>query len=71
MQISVQRVVKFRMHLYWLQKDQQDIHTSQKSAPTNRFKFDVLLCEQSEGMKQNLYKKFPLYLTDRESLNIM
>ena len=47
------------------------IHTSQKSAPTNRSKFDVLLCEQSEGMKQHLYKKFPLYLTDRESLNIM
>ena len=33
------------------------IHTSQKSAPTNRSRFDVLLCEQSEGMKQQIYKK--------------
>ena len=31
------------------------IHTSQKSATTNRSRFDVLLCEQSEGMKQEFY----------------
>ena len=34
------------------------IHKSQKSAPVNRSRFDVLLCEQSEGMKQQFYKKF-------------
>ena len=28
------------------------IHLSQKSAPVNKSRFDVLLCEQSEGMKQ-------------------
>ena len=33
------------------------IHTSQKSAPVNRSRFDVLLCEQSEGMKQQFYLK--------------
>ena len=33
------------------------IHTSQKSAPVNRSRFDVLLCEQSEGMKHQFYKK--------------
>ena len=34
------------------------IHTSQKSAPVNRSRFDVLLCEQSEGMKHQFYTKF-------------
>ena len=33
-------------------------HTSQKSAPVNRSRFDVLLCEQSEGMKHQFYTKF-------------
>ena len=32
------------------------IHTSQKSSPINRSRFDVLMCEQSEGMKQKFYK---------------
>ena len=34
------------------------IHTTQKPAPTRRFRFDVLLCEQSEGWKQKLYNQF-------------
>ena len=31
------------------------MYTSQKSSPVNRSRFDVLLCEQSEGMKQHFY----------------
>ena len=34
------------------------IQTSQKSAPVNRSRFDVLLCEQSEGMEHQFYTKF-------------
>ena len=34
------------------------IQTTQKSAPTQRSRFDVLLCEQSEGWKQIFYMKF-------------
>ena len=34
------------------------IQTTQKSAPTRRSRFDVLLCEQSEGWKNFLYMKF-------------
>ena len=34
------------------------IQTTQKSAPTRRSRFDVLLCEQSEGWKQKFYNKF-------------
>ena len=41
------------------------IHTSQKSAPSKRSRFDVLLCEYPEGMKHQFYKKFPS-LFDRE-----
>ena len=35
------------------------IQTSQKSAPSKRSRFDVLLCEQSEGMKHQFYQEFP------------
>ena len=34
------------------------IHTTQKSAPSRRSRFDVLLCEQSEGWKQKFYDQF-------------
>ena len=34
------------------------IHTTQKLAPKEKTRFDVLLCEQSEGWKNKLYKKF-------------
>ena len=34
------------------------IHTSRRPAPSKRSRFDVLLCEQSEGMKQQFYQKF-------------
>ena len=30
------------------------IHTTQKLAPKDKTRFDVLLCEQSEGLKKNL-----------------
>ena len=33
------------------------IQTTQKPAPTRRSRFDVLLCEQSEGWKQKFYSK--------------
>ena len=33
------------------------IHTTQKPAPTRRSRFDVLLCEQSEGWKQKFYNQ--------------
>ena len=34
------------------------IQTTQKPAPTRRSRFDVLLCEQSEGWKQKFYNQF-------------
>ena len=34
------------------------IQTTQKAAPTRKSRFDVLLCEQSEGWKQKFYKEF-------------
>ena len=34
------------------------IQTTQKVAPTRKSRFDVLLCEQSEGWKQKFYKEF-------------
>ena len=34
------------------------IQTTQKSAPTRRSRFEVLLCEQSEGWKNFFYMKF-------------
>ena len=33
------------------------IHTTQKLAPKDKTRFDVLLCEQSEGWKQKFYNK--------------
>ena len=33
------------------------IQTTQKSAPSRRSRFDVLLCEQSDGWKQKFYKQ--------------
>ena len=44
------------------------IHTSRKSAPVHRSRFDVLLCEQSEGMKHQFYTKFPS-LFDRQGIS--
>ena len=41
------------------------IQTTQKTAPTQRSRFDVLLCEQSEGWKQKFYNQFK-YLFDRQ-----
>ena len=41
------------------------IQTSQKSAPSQNSRFDVLLCEQSDGMKHQFYQKFPS-LSDRK-----
>ena len=35
------------------------IQTTQKSAPSQKSRFDVLLCEQPEGRKNQFYKKFP------------
>ena len=35
------------------------IQTTQKSAPSQKSRFDVLLCEQPEGTKNQFYKKFP------------
>ena len=35
------------------------IQTSQKSAPSQKSRFDVLLCEQSEGMQHQFNQKFP------------
>ena len=34
------------------------IHTTQKLAPKDKTRFDVLLCEQSEGWKNKFYSKF-------------
>ena len=34
------------------------IHTTQKLAPKEKTRFDVLLCEQSEGWKNKFYSKF-------------
>ena len=34
------------------------IHTTQKVAPKDKTRFDVLLCEQPEGWKNNFYSKF-------------
>ena len=34
------------------------IHTTQRSAPSRKSRFDVLLCEQSEGWKQKFYDQF-------------
>ena len=34
------------------------IHTTQKTAPRRRSRFDVLLCEQSEGWIQKFYNQF-------------
>ena len=34
------------------------IQTTQKAAPTQRSRFDVLLCEQSEGWEQKFYSQF-------------
>ena len=41
------------------------IQTTQKPAPTRRSRFDVLLCEQSEGWKQKFYSQFK-DLSDRQ-----
>ena len=41
------------------------IQTTQKPAPTRRSRFDVLLCEQSEGWKQKFCIQFK-YLFDRQ-----
>ena len=35
------------------------IQTTQKSAPSQTSRFDVLLCEQPEGRKNQFYEKFP------------
>ena len=35
------------------------IQTTQKSAPSQKSRFDVLLCEQSEGKKLQFYQKSP------------
>ena len=34
------------------------IHTTQKLAPKDKTRFDVLLCEQPEGCKNKFYSKF-------------
>ena len=34
------------------------IHTTQKLAPKEKTRFDVLLCEQAEGWKNKFYSKF-------------
>ena len=34
------------------------IHTTQRTAPTEKSRFDVLLCEQSQGWKKLFYAKF-------------
>ena len=34
------------------------MHTTQKTAPTEKSRFDVLLCEQSQSWKQLFYNKF-------------
>ena len=41
------------------------IHTTQKSATSRRSRFDVLLCEQSEGWKEKFYDQFKS-LIDRQ-----
>ena len=41
------------------------IHISQKSAPSKRSRFEVLLCEQSKSLKQQFYQKFSC-LFDRQ-----
>ena len=33
-------------------------HTTQKTAPTEKSRFDLLLCEQSQGWKKLFYNKF-------------
>ena len=35
------------------------IQTTQKSAPSQKSRFEVLLCEQSEGKKLQFYQKSP------------
>ena len=46
------------------------IKTTQKSAPSQKSRFDVLLCEQPEGRKTQFYKKFSsLYDRKGESKN--
>ena len=39
-------------------KSKLGTQTTQKAAPTRKSRFDVLLCEQSEGWKQKFYKEF-------------
>ena len=41
------------------------IHKTQKLAPKEKTRFDVLLCEQSEGWKNKFYSKFK-NLSDRQ-----
>ena len=38
------------------------IHTTQKLAPKEKTRFDVLLCEQSEGWKNKFYSKLKTFL---------
>ena len=46
------------------------IHTSQRPVPTKRSRFDVLLCEQSEGFKQHFEQSFlSIFDHQRESKN--
>ena len=44
------------------------IHTTQKTAPTDKFRFDVLLCEESQGLKKLNFRTF---LTARAVQKIM